>query len=151
MSSTAACSSCQPVSSRDVIIIDDIPEPPPSKRKLNFDNEPGACDVLPPTLTALADSAANEEDLAQTFEDIAANQGIDTIIDIPTSDFYIAGPAGDFPQLLPSAICEVSSMFDPLDMLSSPAHPINLQDTSDIVAKSTSEPELGMDLIEKEF
>ncbi|KAL5227989.1 hypothetical protein ABZP36_016254 [Zizania latifolia] len=151
MSSAAACSSSQPVSSVDVIIIDDIPEPPPSKRKLNFDNEPGACDALPPTLTALANSATSDEDLAQTFEDIAANQGIDTIIDIPTSDFYIAGPAGDFSQLLPSAICEVSSMFDPLDMLSSPAPSINLQDTSDIVAEATSEPELGMDLIEKEF
>ncbi|KAL5209198.1 hypothetical protein ABZP36_004821 [Zizania latifolia] len=115
MSSAAACSSSQPVSSGDVIIIDDILEPPPSKRKLNFDNEPGACDALPPTLTALANSATSDEDLAQTFEDIAANQGIDTIIDIPTTP------------------------------------PINLQDTSNIVAEATSEPELGMDLIEKEF
>ncbi|KAG8088891.1 hypothetical protein GUJ93_ZPchr0011g28736 [Zizania palustris] len=152
MSSTTACSASQPVLSGDVIIVDDIPEPPSSKRKLNFGNEPdGACDVLSSTLSALVDNADSDEGLAQAFEDIAANQGLDSIIDIPTNDFYIAGPAGDFPQPLPSTICEVSSMLDPLDMLSSPAYQVNSQDTSDIMAKSTSEAELGMDFIEKAF
>ncbi|KAG8060818.1 hypothetical protein GUJ93_ZPchr0002g26684 [Zizania palustris] len=152
MSSSTACSASQPVLSGDVIIVDDIPEPPSSKRKLNFGNEPdGACDVLSSTLSALVDNADSDEGLAQAFEDIAANQGLDSIIDIPTNDFYIAGPAGDFPQPLPSTICEVSSMLDPLDMLSSPAYQVNSQDTSDIMAKSTSEAELGMDFIEKAF
>ncbi|KAG8060349.1 hypothetical protein GUJ93_ZPchr0002g25762 [Zizania palustris] len=72
MSSTAACSSSQPILSGDVIIVDDIPEPPSSKRKLNFGNEPDA-------------------------------------------------------------------------------YQVNSQDTSDIMAKSTSEAELGMDFIEKAF
>ncbi|KAG8051058.1 hypothetical protein GUJ93_ZPchr0009g2132 [Zizania palustris] len=152
MSSTAACSSSQPILSGDVIIIDDIPEPPSSKRKLNFGNEPdGACDILPSTLSALVDNAPSDEGLAQDFQDIAANQGLDSIIDIPTNDFYIAGPADDFPQPLPSAICEVSSMFYPLDMLSSPAYQVNSHDTSDIMVKSTSEAKLGMDFIEKAF
>ncbi|KAL5224199.1 hypothetical protein ABZP36_010838 [Zizania latifolia] len=65
MSSTAACSPSQLVSSGDIIIIDDIPEPPPSKRKLNFDNEPGACDVLPPMLISLAGVAKAKELLLQ--------------------------------------------------------------------------------------
>ncbi|KAG8060976.1 hypothetical protein GUJ93_ZPchr0002g25368 [Zizania palustris] len=136
MSSTAACSSSQPILSGDVIIVDDIPEPPSSKRKLNFGNEPdGACDVLSSTLSALVDNADSDEGLAQAFEDIAANQGLDSIIDIPTNDFYIAGPAGDFPQPLPSTI----------------SYQVNSHDTSDIMAKSTSEAELGMDFIEKAF
>ncbi|KAG8083845.1 hypothetical protein GUJ93_ZPchr0010g7476 [Zizania palustris] len=116
MSSTIACSASQPVLSGDVIIVDDIPEPPSSKRKLNFGNEPdGACDVLSSTLSALVDNADSDEGLAQAFEDIAANQGLDSIIDIPTNDFYIAGPA---------------------------AYQVNSQDTFDIMAKSTSEAEL---------
>ncbi|KAG8095874.1 hypothetical protein GUJ93_ZPchr0013g36048 [Zizania palustris] len=145
MSSTTACSSSQPVLSGDVIIVNDIPEPPSSKRKLNFGNEQdGACDVLSSTLSALVDNADSDEGLAQAFEDIAANQGLDSIIDIPNNDFYIAGSAGDFPQPLPSTICEVSSMLDPLDMLSLPAYQVNSRDTSDIMAKSTSEAELDV-------
>lgn len=101
--SAATCSSSQHVPSQDVFIIDDEPTAvPPVKKKLDFGNEPVAKSPPPNPV----DDMSHDAELAQLFNDFGDSK-LANVLDMSLDDFYISGPAGDFPQPFPATICEV--------------------------------------------